>query len=418
MPANAPESVCAAVSSSEDLWNGPSQQGRGDGAPKVDESLEKAPTSVPGEGAEAGAPATPHAPLAPGPQKSSRRRGVTVYESPGTGHVPVMLKLTPAQRALLTPRERLFFSVADRVNRVPALKAAATQYLRSVSRPFVRSGSGRLLQPTGIENLAGLAPDRGVLVASNHRSFFDLYVISDQMLRSCPWIARMYFPVRSEFFYTQASGTVVNAAMSMLAMYPPIFRDPARRPLNDYAIDVLKEECTRVGTVIGIHPEGTRGTGDDPYTMLPAKPGTGEIIYHANPIVVPVFLLGLGNDIGKQIKSNFDGKGEPITVVYGKPLDLSAWRNEPPTVETYKAISNAVREAIMELGEQEKALRKERGLPPPRALRVKDTAPAKPAVAAPSPTLAPAITTAELVANAPVEDAGSSVSATADAAST
>jgi 1-acyl-sn-glycerol-3-phosphate acyltransferase len=285
-----------------------------------------------------------------------------------------MLKLTAEQRALLTPRERVFFSIADRVNRVPALKAAATQYLRSVSRPFVRSGSGRLLQPTGLENLTNLSPDRGVLVASNHRSFFDLYVISDQLLRSCPWIARMYFPVRSDYFYTHATGTLVNAAMSMLAMYPPIFRDPSRRTLNDYAIDVLKEECSRVGTVIGIHPEGTRGTGDDPYTLLPAKPGTGEIVYHANPIVVPVFLLGLGNDLPKQIRSNFDGRGEPITVVYGKPLDLSAWQKEPPTVETYKAISNVIREAIIALGEDEKALRKARGLPPPRAARARQPA--------------------------------------------
>ena len=184
-----------------------------------------------------------------------------------------MSPLTPAQRALLSPRERAAFAIADRVNRGGLLKRAATLYLRSVGRNIVRAGSGNLLHQVGIENLSALAPDRGVLVASNHRSFFDLYVISDQMLRSCPWIDSMYFPVRSEFFYTHASGTVVNAAMSALAMYPPIFRDPAKRPLNDYAVQVLKEKCVKPGAVIGIHPEGKRGMSDDPYQLLPAKPG-------------------------------------------------------------------------------------------------------------------------------------------------
>lgn len=297
-----------------------------------------------------------------------------VYGRPRLGHVLVMSPLTPAQWALLSPRERAAFAIADRVNRGTLLKKAATLYLRGFARNFVRSGSSNLLHQVGLENLAELAPDRGVLVASNHRSFFDLYVISDQMLRSCSWIDSMYFPVRSEFFYTHASGTVVNAAMSALAMYPPIFRDPAKRPLNDYAVNVLKEKCLKPGTLIGIHPEGKRGTGDDPYELLPAKAGTGEIIYHANPIVVPVFLLGIGNDLPKQMKSNWDGTGEPITVCYGKPLDLSSYLSMPATNDTYKTISRAVCTAITELGTQERALRRDRGLPPPRSYRVKESA--------------------------------------------
>mgnify|MGYP001480307136 CR=1 FL=1 len=31
------------------------------------------------------------------------------------------------------------------------------------------------------------------------------------------------------------------------------------------------------GTVVGLHPEGTRGKGPDPYTFLPAQPGVGKL---------------------------------------------------------------------------------------------------------------------------------------------
>jgi 1-acyl-sn-glycerol-3-phosphate acyltransferase len=284
------------------------------------------------------------------------------------GHLPAELS------ALLSPAERIAYAVAERANRGTLTKRAATAYLRHFPRRLVSACSRNLLHVAGLENLTALAPDRGVLVASNHRSFFDLYVISDQMLRSCPWVDSLYFPVRSEFFYTRASGTLVNAAMSALAMYPPIFRDPAKRPLNEHAVQVLKSRCTSPGALIGIHPEGKRGTGDDPYAMLPPKAGTGEIVFHAKPIVLPVFLLGISNSLVGQLEGNQRKTGEPITVCYGKPLDLSAYFDRPAEHATYLAISAAVCDAIADLGRQERELRRERGLPPPRSYRVKDVA--------------------------------------------
>lgn len=292
-----------------------------------------------------------------------------VYGSSRLGHVLVMSDLPAELSALLSPAERIAYAIAARANRGKLTKRVATAYLRGFSRPLVSACSSNLLHTMGVENLTALAPDRGVLVASNHRSFFDLYVISDQMLRSCPWVDSMYFPVRSEYFYTHASGTLVNASMSALAMYPPIFRDPTKRPLNEHAVQILKQRCASAGAVIGIHPEGTRGTGDDPYTLLPPKAGTGEIIFHARPIVLPVFLLGISNSMLGQFKGNVSRTGDPITVCYGKPLDLSAYFDRPATHETYLQISAAVCDAISDLGRQERELRRERGLPPPRAYR-------------------------------------------------
>ena len=108
------------------------------------------------------------------------------------------------------------------------------------------------------------------MLVSNHRSFFDQYA----MLLACymgpvPWAKRLFFPVRSNFFYDQPLGIVVNAAVAGGAMYPPIYRQAERRALNDEALDKMVEILRKPGNVLGMHPEGTRGKGADPYKFLP-----------------------------------------------------------------------------------------------------------------------------------------------------
>ena len=86
---------------------------------------------------------------------------------------------------------------------------------------WVRVGSQHLQRISGLEHVRDLAPDRGVFLVANHRSFFDFYVISAVVLRNSDWVKRMYFPVRSTFFYEGVAGMAVNAVMSAMAMYPP-----------------------------------------------------------------------------------------------------------------------------------------------------------------------------------------------------
>ena len=76
------------------------------------------------------------------------------------------------------------------------------------------------------------------------------------------------------------------------AMYPPIYRQAERRKLNDDALDKMVDIVKTRGNVLGMHPEGTRGKGDDPYTFLPAQPGVGKLALVAQPVVVPAFILG------------------------------------------------------------------------------------------------------------------------------
>ena len=54
-----------------------------------------------------------------------------------------------------------------------------------------------------------------------------------------------------------------------------------------------------------MHPEGTRGKGPDPYELLPAQPGVGKLALVGKPVVIPAFILGLGNDIVEDVRLNF-----------------------------------------------------------------------------------------------------------------
>jgi 1-acyl-sn-glycerol-3-phosphate acyltransferase len=255
--------------------------------------------------------------------------------------------------------ERLSFAWCDLVNGAGPLKRASHWFLRHVGVGWVHPCTRNLVVLDGLERLRGLRPPRGVLLVANHRSFFDMYVLSMILFRHTDLPGRLYFPVRAEFFYDRPLGLAVNGLMSAWSMYPPVLRQPERGRFNDYALARVAELLQEPGTLVGFHPEGTRNKTDDPYTLLPAYPGVGQLIHRAGPTVVPAFILGMGNDLKSQIRGNFDGTGRRIIAVFGAPLDLEEHLRAPARLRTAMAIARAVRAAITRLGERERALRAE-----------------------------------------------------------
>ena len=275
----------------------------------------------------------------------------------------LMLRPTEEQLSTLEGFERTAFRIADEVNRSPLLKRAAHSFLRTVGASWVHICTRNILHSYGVEHLKTLSPDRGVIIVANHRSFFDSYVIASVLLRNTDWVKGMYFPVRGDFFYERPAGVAVNAIMSAMAMYPPVMRKASKRSFNQYTVDALAAVLQRPGTVVGMHPEGTRNKTDDPYTLLPAQPGIGQMVLQARPIVVPAFILGLSNDLPRQVLGNFTGEAAPITVVFGKPVDLERFYGEPARLRTYKRIGDHLRDALMQLGETERGIRRLEGFP-------------------------------------------------------
>jgi 1-acyl-sn-glycerol-3-phosphate acyltransferase len=227
---------------------------------------------------------------------------------------------------------------------------------RHIGSTWIHHCTKHLRHIHGFERVPRFPPNQSFILVCNHRSFFDLYVVTAELVRrGLP--QRMVFPVRSNFFYTNPVGLFVNGVMSFFAMYPPIFRERRQAALNPASLDELCWLLNRGGVFAGMHPEGTRKRDDDPYTLLPAQRGVGRIIRDAGVPVVPVFINGLINDLPKQVGSNFDRTGIPIIAVFGEPIDFGELLAQPSTPKTHQAIADHALEAVASLGQEEKALR-------------------------------------------------------------
>ena len=270
---------------------------------------------------------------------------------------------------MFTPTEQLIGAVARRVNQRPALKRCSHVFLRRVGAAWVHFCSRNLLRVDNVATLAALSPDRGVIIASNHRSYADMYLLSSVLLPRCGWIERTYFPVRSEFIYDHIGGLVANALIAGMAMYPPVYRQPARLALNRDTVAFLVNELGRRGTVVGMHPEGRRSTTADPYTLLPAQPGLGEIVYHAQPLVIPAFIAGVPDNLFAGIRANFRGANfrggraaapAEITITFGEPRTFDEYRDAPASARTSLRIAEAIRANIEQLGALDRERRSQR----------------------------------------------------------
>jgi 1-acyl-sn-glycerol-3-phosphate acyltransferase len=242
---------------------------------------------------------------------------------------------------------------------------------RTVGCRWITTATQRLRHVHGEHLLPKWDPTKSYMLVTNHRSFFDLYVITGHLVRR-GLSHRLVFPVRSEFFYDHPLGLAVNGVMSFFAMYPPVFRDRKRAMLNLVGLDEIASLLGRGGHFLGIHPEGTRNQTGDPYTLLPAQSGVGRLVHKSDAVVIPAFVAGLINDFPRQIFSNFDGTGAPIHIVFGEPLDLAELRARPGSPRSYRAIAEHLRDRITELGAEERRLRREAGHPPLDGVRSTD----------------------------------------------
>jgi len=227
-------------------------------------------------------------------------------------------------------------------------------FQREIGARWIASLTAPLLEVQGLEHVTATTRERPLLLAVNHRTFFDLYVVMSTLFRRSPGWGSINFPVRGRYFYQRPGGLVVNAVMAWWAMYPPFFHEPAKRRFDQWALAQLTELC-RVGPgrLVGFHPEGTRNRSPDPYSLLPGQPGIGRLILHARPQVIPVFLAGLSRSFRVMVARRLRG-GEPIRVWFGPPFDYSAFTGRP-AAGTYRAVADRVMAEIRSLADQDRA---------------------------------------------------------------
>jgi 1-acyl-sn-glycerol-3-phosphate acyltransferase len=275
----------------------------------------------------------------------------TALEAKSEPLVPSRDEIAP-----LSALEKAGFRLAHRMN-LGTGKRLMTFCQRHIGSLWIYLATYNLMNVYGIENVENSDPNRPLVLAANHRSFFDMYTVSSVIFRRTRRPVKLFFPVRAKFFYDNPLGWFVNLVMGWFSMYPPFFREAreaSKREFDKYSVERLIQLCSEPEpNVIGFHPEGKRNLEGGPYDMLPAQPGIGKIIYAAKPQVIPVFIAGLGNDLPKQILGNWTG-GEKIRIWFGEPIDLSDFYSRSDRLRTHKEIADYLMVKIKELGEQDK----------------------------------------------------------------
>lgn len=274
-----------------------------------------------------------------------------------TGQSEILLP-TPEELAVLSPFERFAFRFTHRMN-LGRWKRFWTSCQSFFGAGWIQISTYNLMRVYGLEHVEALDHSQPILLVANHRSFFDMYVVSTTLFRRTKWRKQLFFPVRGRFYYQNPIGMFVNLIMGWWSMYPPFFvtgKDPMpeKRAFDKYSMRRLVQLCREgAGNVIGFHPEGTRNKTGDTYSFLRPQPGIGRLIKEANPQVVPVFIAGLGNNLPRQVLGNWFG-GDKIRIHFGPQIDLSEFMTKKDHMRTYKEIGEFLMSKIADLGEHDR----------------------------------------------------------------
>ena len=124
-----------------------------------------------------------------------------------------------------------------------------------------------------------------------------------------------------------------------------------RRKENRFGPSPANNYTSGYGRKGGFFGRFRRNKEPDPYTLLPAQSGVGRLIHQSRVPVYPLFINGLINDLPRQVESNFDGSGQDIHVVFGKPIDFGTLLDEPPSAKVEQRIADLTLEVIGQLGQ-------------------------------------------------------------------
>lgn len=164
-----------------------------------------------------------------------------------------------------------------------------------------------------------------VVLVANHSSLIEPQILYGALPR------RVVFLVKSEL----ASG-VLGRALRMIGQVP------VRRGAADRAPLMTAVRLLRDGGVIGVFPEGTRGSGDVDH----AEQGAAWLVRAGNAVVLPVATRGTFRPEGAHRR--FRPK---LDVLVGPPFRLSVQRGRSGLGEATEEIRRRLSDLVRELDE-------------------------------------------------------------------
>ncbi len=178
----------------------------------------------------------------------------------------------------------------------------------------------------------------GLVVASNHISFWDPPLVGSALPRE------VYFLAKEELFANPAFGALIRSVNAI----------PIRRGMVDLSGMARAVETLRRGEAMLLFPEGTRMRDGE---LHPARPGVGMMAVNADVPIVPCYISGSGRPrswlLGRtRVRITF-GPAMKWQDLAGPGADLTPGR------ALYQRVGDAVMREIarMKAGEEETASR-------------------------------------------------------------
>ncbi len=182
-----------------------------------------------------------------------------------------------------------------------------------------------------VQGLEHVPRQGGVVLASNHLSMFDTLVIPYSISRA-HGPQTVWAPAKEELFRL----SIVSFFLHSWGVFP------IRRGKNDLR-GIRRMLAHMRGGKMMLFPEGTRsrdGRLHEGNRML------GRIIYQAQPVVIPTLVVGTDRVWGSRRWPRWRA---PVSVQYGKPLDLQQYFQRPDSKENAEAIVKEIMGAIAAL---------------------------------------------------------------------
>jgi len=164
----------------------------------------------------------------------------------------------------------------------------------------------------GGENIPKNGP---VLIVSNHISYLDALVLAHFLYKNGR-AAR--FLGKESLFRTPIIGRIISEAGQV-----PVHRE------SDGASDAIESavKLLELGHCVGVYPEGTLTRDENLWPMV-AKTGAARIAIKSGAPVIPVAQWGDQNFIPRYSKKIGWYKRHKVSMVAGKPIDLSKWHDK------------------------------------------------------------------------------------------
>ncbi|MFG2352793.1 lysophospholipid acyltransferase family protein [Streptomyces sp. NPDC048521] len=196
----------------------------------------------------------------------------------------------------------------------------------------------RLVFRPRIEGLANVPAEGPAIVAGNHLSFSDHFLMPAMLRR------RITFLAKAEYFTGPGVKGRLTAFFFRSAGQIPV--DRSGKEAGQAAIREGLGVLAR-GELLGVYPEGTRSHDGRLYK---GKVGVAVMALKAGVPVVPCAMIGT---FEAQPPGRVIPRIHPVTIRFGKALDFSRYAGMENEKAVLRAVTDEIMYAILTLSEQE-----------------------------------------------------------------